>query len=95
MSRESRREHNEKRFREGNERLHDVVADQVPDDGLVPFLCECADDDCFGTVQVSLRDWEAVAAQEGDFLMIAGHQRSEGEQVVGSVQEYEIAHKPG
>lgn len=60
----------------------------------VPFLCECADDDCLGTVNVSLSEWEAVASQSNDFLMQAGHQHSEGEEVVGSVGEYEIARKP-
>jgi hypothetical protein len=60
----------------------------------VPFICECADDDCLGTVNVLPSEWEAVASKPNHYLMEAGHQRSEGEQVVGYVGEYEIARKP-
>jgi hypothetical protein len=93
-SRNSRREYNQMRFRNANEGLHDVVEDRVGGSQPVPFLCECADDDCLGTVNVPLGEWEAVAAKPNHYLMEAGHQRSEGEQVVGSVGEYEIARKP-
>ena len=60
----------------------------------VPFMCECASIDCHGQVEVTTREWEAVAARPNHFLMIAGHQRSEGEQVVGSLRKYDIARKP-
>jgi hypothetical protein len=93
-TRDSRREENQKRFRKGNETLHDAVENVVPEDLLVRFLCECADDDCLGDVNVTLSEWESVAARPHHYLMIAGHQHSEGEQVVGRVGEYEIAQKP-
>jgi hypothetical protein len=93
-SRELRREQNQLRFRQANERLHDAVEDQVPESQPVPFLCECADDDCLGTVEAQLREWEAVAAKPNHYLIEAGHLRSEGEEVVGSVGEYEVARKP-
>jgi hypothetical protein len=82
------------RFRRANEGLHDAVEDQVREAQRVPFLCECADDDCFGTVNVTQGEWEAVAAKPHHFLMEAGHQHSEGEEVVGSLRGYEIARKP-
>jgi len=47
-----------------------------------------------GRVDVSLQEWEAVALNPNHFLMEAGHQRSKGEEVVGSLGEYEIARKP-
>jgi len=94
-SRETRREQNQERFRKANERLHDLVEDTVAVNEPVPFLCECAADDCFGTVEVTLAEWEGVAAQPRHFLMAAGHQHSEGEEVVGSLREYEVAQKPG
>jgi hypothetical protein len=93
-TRATRRELNQVRFREANERLHDAVESRVQESQPVPFLCECADDDCLGTVNVSLSQWEAVASQHNHFIMEAGHQHSEGEEVVGSVGEYEIARKP-
>lgn len=82
------------RFREANERLHDAVGGQPSPMQPVPFLCECADDDCMGTVEVTLTEWEDVAAKPNQYLMEAGHQRSEGEQVVGVLHEYEVAGKP-
>jgi hypothetical protein len=60
----------------------------------VPFLCECAAEDCQGRVEVQLAEWEAVAARPNHYLMVAGHERSEGEQVVGSVGEYDEVQKP-
>ena len=82
------------RFRTANKGLHDVVQDRVGRSQPVAFLCECAHDGCFGTVNVLLSEWEAVASKPNHYLMEAGHQRSEGEEVVGSVGEYEIARKP-
>lgn len=92
--RDTRREQNQTRFREANEGFHDAVADHVLASQPVPFVCECADDDCLGTVRVLLREWEAVASKRNHFLMEAGHERSEGEEVVGSVGEYQVARKP-
>lgn len=94
MSRESRREENQKTFRLANERFHEVIEDEVSSERVVPFLCECADFDCFGTVDVTLSEWEVVASRDSHYLMIAGHQRSEGERVVGALREYEVAEKP-
>jgi hypothetical protein len=92
--RETRREHNQLRFREANERLHDAVADHGRALRRVPFLCECADDDCADRVEVEIADWEAVASQPNQFLMVRGHQRSEGEEVIGTLGEYDVARKP-
>ena len=93
-SRETRREQNQKTFRLANERFHEAIEDELPPERTVPFLCECADYGCFGTVDVTLREWESVASVDSHFLMIAGHQRSEGEKVVASLREYEVAEKP-
>jgi hypothetical protein len=93
-ARETRRELNQPRFREANERLHEDVESEGQETQAVSLLCECADDDCPGTVNVSLGEWEAVVSRNNHFLMEAGHQHSEGEEVVGSLGNYEIARKP-
>ena len=82
------------RFREANERFRDAVEDRAREAQRVPFICECADDDCLGTVNVLQSEWEAVASKPNHYLIEAGHQRIEGEQVVGSIGDYEIARKP-
>lgn len=94
-SRDPRREQNQKLFRRGNEALHDAAVEAVWEASPVPFLCECANVDCVGRVEITPTEWEDVAARPNHYVMIAGHQRSEGEEIVGSVREYEIARKPG
>jgi hypothetical protein len=91
---DTRREHNQERFRQANERLREALEDRVHEAQPLPFFCECADDDCLGTVNVLPSEWEAVASKPNHYLMEAGHQRSEGERIVGSVREYEVARKP-
>ena len=60
----------------------------------MPFLCECASEFCDGRVEVRLAEWEVVAGRPNHFLMVAGHPRSEGEQIVGSVGDYDVVQKP-
>ena len=81
-------------FRHGNESLHDAAVN-AEETSSVPFLCECADANCLGRVNVTPAQWEIVANEPNRYLMLAGHLRSEGEEVVGLLREYEIAEKPG
>jgi hypothetical protein len=81
-------------FRKANERFLDAIENGGAGPRRVPFLCECAADECLDRVEVGVAEWEAVASQPNHFLMKAGHQRSEGEEVVGSVGEYDVARKP-
>jgi hypothetical protein len=93
-SRETRREQTQLRFRRANERLLAAIENGGASPRRVRFLCECADEQCHGTVDVDAAEWEAVASQHNHFLMEAGHRRSEHEEVVGHVGEYEVARKP-
>ena len=93
-SRDTRREENQRLFRTGNKHLRAAVSDQVPGDGRVPFLCECADEFCNGRVELRLEDWEGVARQPKHYVMVAGHPRSEGEKVVGMLEGYDVVRKP-
>jgi hypothetical protein len=92
--RDTRREQNQKLFRTGNERLHSAVNDQVPEDGRVPFLCECADEFCNGRVELQIGQWESVARVPQHYVIISGHPRSEAEEVVGALDGYDIVRKP-
>jgi hypothetical protein len=94
-TRETRREENEKLFRLGNERLHSAVSEQVPEEGRVPFLCECADEFCDARVELRMEQWEGVAREPHVYVMVSGHRRSEGEQVVGTLAGYDVVRKPG
>jgi len=94
VDRDTRRKENQKMFRHGNESLRDAAVN-AEETSPVPFLCECAEVNCLGRVNVTTAQWENVAKDANHYLMIAGHPRSEGEEVVGSLGEYEIAEKPG
>jgi hypothetical protein len=94
MSRDSRREENQKLFRKGNKLLHEAVEGNVPKEKPVPLLCECADEDCQGRVELRLSQREEVASQPNHFVMEAGHLRSEGEEIVGSLGYYQVLRKP-
>ena len=91
---DTRREHNQLLFRKANERLLAAVGASGSTPDRLPFLCECADEDCLATVYAKVDEWKAVARRHNHFLMNAGHQHSEGEKVIGHVGEYEIARKP-
>ena len=93
-TRNERREENQRQFQRLNQRLHDVVEKKVSDAAMVPFLCECADEHCRGSVDVSLEQWQAVAVRPNQFLIIAGHPRTEGEDIMDTLGPYEIVEKP-
>jgi hypothetical protein len=93
-TRDTRREQNQKLFRRGNERLYRAVSEQVPVDGRVPFLCECADEFCDGRVELRREQWESVASEPQVYVMVSGHPRSEGEKVVGTLDGYDVVRKP-
>jgi hypothetical protein len=92
-SRDTKREQNQKLFRIGNERLNTIVEEQTPSAAPVPFLCECADERCNGRVELDRAQWESVAAKPNHYVMVAGHQRSEGEVIVGELAGYDVVVK--
>lgn len=95
VPRDARREENQKLFRRGNESLHNAAVGAGLATTTVPFLCECADENCRGSVQVTPEEWESVSTEPNHYLMLRSHPRSKGEEVVGSIRGYEIALKPG
>ena len=70
---------NDSAFRDVNEEVraraneHLTAADQ-----LVPFLCECADEDCTTIIQLTLVEYEDVRTDSRQFLNVIGHERAEG-----------------
>jgi hypothetical protein len=70
---------NDSAFRDANEQIsakadeHHIAAGQ-----LIPFLCECADEECTSIVQLNLAEYEDVRTDSRQFLNVLGHERSEG-----------------
>lgn len=86
---------NQELFRRANERLGELVVDRVPRGGSVPFLCECADEECAGTVPVTLDEFARVRAQRRHFVVLPDHELVAGEHVVERRDGYFIVEKAG
>jgi len=78
QSREERIARNDSTFRAANEQIADFAGDHGFVDG-VPFICECATEDCLTTVDLSLTEYEEVRSSPTRFFVAPGHEGSEGE----------------
>ena len=83
---------NEQLFRTANERLLEQVRGKAPDDRLVPFLCECADDLCIARMEMTLDDFRGLRADGDTFGVVPGH-AVEGEVVVRELRSYHVVRK--
>jgi hypothetical protein len=61
------------RFREANERI-ELAAHGMTLNGLVPFICECADERCAEIVRLSLEGYEEVRHNPRLFFCAPRHQ---------------------
>jgi len=94
MNRDMRLVENQEIFRSANERLIDVVESGVVTADAVPFLCECADEECMGRVELTLDEYREVRSHDRRFVMLHGHARTAGEQLVAERNGYDITQKP-
>ena len=91
--REARLVENQERFRDLNERLETAVEDVVATEGRVSFLCECADDDCLGSVSLTLSEYDKIRAVENRFFMLPGHKVAAGEEIVEEHNGFHVTQK--
>lgn len=91
-SRDERLLENQETFRNANEGLSEAVS--VDPETRVPFLCECADFECLGRIEATLREFEGVHAEKGRYFILPGHLRIEGEEVVAENGCYQVVSKP-
>ena len=75
---------NESSFRTLNEQLKEGLGDLRAQSGpeTIGFVCECGDGDCGQLVQVSPQKYEEVRADACLFVIAAGHELTEFEDVV-------------
>jgi hypothetical protein len=81
--------------RSANERFRSAVTALALADGLVPFLCECADWDCLGRIEMTLADYAAVHDDREVFVIMLGHATVDGERPLETRELFEIVRKPG
>jgi hypothetical protein len=91
--RENRLRENEELFRRANERLREQLDGDVPDDTVVPFLCECADDLCLARMEMTLDEYRRLRAEDEVFGVVPGHAFEQGEVVVRELDSYHVVRK--
>lgn len=85
---------NQREFRYANGRFFTVLNDASgPDGQLIPFLCECADADCRGSIEITTSRYGAIHVDERDYVILPGHTRIAGEEIVEENSYYEIVKK--
>ena len=75
----------------GHDHLNGSTATQ--DGQLIPFLCECADDDCMGRIEITAWRYEDIHTDEGHYVILPGHTRIAGEKILEENSYYEIVKK--
>jgi hypothetical protein len=85
---------NQREVRYANRRFHSVLANASgPDGQLIPFLCECADAECRGSVEITVWRYEDIHLDDGHYVILPGHTRIAGEEIVEENSYYEIVKK--
>jgi hypothetical protein len=81
-----RREENEVVFRLRNNGLKSAVDTLLPeenkDDFNLGFTCECSDENCKETVEISAATYEHIRQNPREFILKTGHQQPDIERVV-------------
>jgi hypothetical protein len=59
-------------YRNVNNRIREVVR-ALPADGPVDFLCECGEDSCAATIELTHAQWRSLFCEEESVLLAAEH----------------------
>jgi hypothetical protein len=92
-TREERLAQNQRTFGDANERFGEVVSRAELDGNIVPFLCECADEFCLGRIELSLSQYEDTHLLPNTYVILPGHPRIEGEEVVEHLGTFLVVQK--
>ncbi len=95
MSREQRTAKNESLFREVNERIGEAAQRTVAIATDADFVCECASLACTERITIGLDEYEWVRSEPTRFMVAAGHEQADIEQIVARRNGYVIVEKVG
>jgi hypothetical protein len=93
-AREERLAKNEATFRVLNENILSI-ASGLGGDAPFEFICECATPGCFERLSLTLKEYERVRENGAHFLLAAGHEDLEVEQVIAVWDRYVVVEKDG
>ena len=87
---------NQSRFRDSNERIGEA-ADRYGIRESLPFLCECADEECTTLVRMSREAYARLRSNPRRFVNARGHDAASGRhaRVVEEHEDYLIVEKIG
>lgn len=84
----------QRNFRYANGRFFTVLTNASgPDGQLIPFFCECADSDCRGSIEITTSRYGEIHVDERDYMILPGHMRIAGEEIVEENSYYDIVKK--
>ena len=84
---------NENAFRDLNERLEANVHRGQTEPDYAGFVCECGDGDCDTTLRVPLKSYESIRQDDGQFIVVPGHELPDTEDVVNEGDGYSVVRK--
>ena len=93
-AREERLAKNEATFRILNENILSI-ASTLGGGAPFEFICECATSGCFERLSLTLKEYERVREHGTHFLLVAGHEDIEVEQVIVVHDNYVVVEKDG
>jgi hypothetical protein len=64
-------------FREANEKIRARAEEYEPPMESLPFICECASEDCTQIVRLSVAQYADVRSHPKHFLTAVGHEKIE------------------
>lgn len=86
---------NETRFREINESLRHSLESAGQAGHVVSFVCECGHASCREVVDAVVAEYEAIRANPRRFLVVAGHEMPDAEDVVERRDGFHVVEKRG
>jgi hypothetical protein len=93
-AREERLAKNEATFRVLNENILSIASGLGGDEPF-EFICECSTSGCFERLSLTLKEYERVREDGAHFLLAAGHEDIEIEQVIAHRGEFNVVEKDG
>ena len=91
--RQERKEQNQRMFRAANERMDELVDGHVPYGTVIPFLCECADNQCRGRIEINASEYEGIHIDRDLYIVLRDHPTIDGENVVEEEDGYDVVRK--
>jgi hypothetical protein len=82
-------------FREVNERIEALNQEFSRILAIGDWICECADEECFEPIALTLAEYEAIRRHPARFPVLPGHELPEVETVVEANDRYLVVEKNG